>query len=241
MAILPILLLSACSPTVFIKTSPKQQDVVLSSFRFHIEHYNPYSFYTGNYASLLVSASPPSMFNADLKQIYPMYSKQQNKMIKAEVDSTYGIIKNHLSKLNFNLLPANTLKGETEYDPYGYPVSARLNKAFKKANLALQVDIYIDEDFINHFYAYPGMSQLSYTPRVTTMMKMVNSAGKTVWSQQTITLAKSPVTIDDQIMGGLRQLTVRQKPEMASIINNAMNAMLKQGMPKTNSKPVSVG
>ncbi|HKI44343.1 MAG TPA: hypothetical protein VKA08_03315 [Balneolales bacterium] len=241
LAILPVLFLSACSPTVLIKTSPEQQNVVLSSFRFHIEHFNPYNFYTGNFASLLVSASPPSMFNADLKQVYPMYSKKQNKMIKSEVDSTFDVIQNHLGKLNYNLLPANTLKGEAEYDPYGYPTDTKPGKAFKKADLALQVDIYIDEDFVNRFFAYPGLFQLTYTPRITTIMKMVNSAGKTVWSQQTITLAETPVTINDQVLGGLRQLTVNQKPELADIINQAMNEMLKKGLPKNQKETTAVG
>ena len=162
-------------------------------------------------------------------------------MIKSEVDSTYDVIKDHLSKLNYNLLPANTLKGEAEYDPYGYPMNVTSGNVFKKADLALQVNIYVDEEFINRFFAYPGMSQLSYTPRITTIMKMVNSAGKTVWSQQTITLAKTPVTINDQVLGGLRQLTVNQKPVLADIINTAMNTMLKKGLPKTQKVTTAVG
>lgn len=233
------LLLYGCSPTVLIKKSTSPQNVVLSSLRFHIEHFNWNEFYTGNYASLLVSVSPRSMFNANLKQVYQQYSKRQNKMIGMEVDSTFAIIRKHLRKLNFNLLPANTLKGEAEYDPYGYPMSTKLDKAFKKADLALQVDVYLDQDFINHFFAYPGLFQVSYTPRITMIMKMVNSTGKTVWSQQTITMANSPVTINDQFWGGFSRLTVDTKPELADIINKAMNSMLKRGVVKSQPKTIS--
>lgn len=162
-------------------------------------------------------------------------------MIKSEVDSTYYVIRDHLNKLNYNLLPANTLKGEAEYDPYGYPIAPKSGQVFKNANLALQVDIYIDEVFTNRFFAYPGLSQLTYTPRITTIMRMVNSAGKTVWSQQTVTLAKTPVSIDDQRLGGLRQITVNRKPELADIINTAMNAMLKKGLPKTPKETTVAG
>ncbi len=230
-----LLLLAGCSPSVLIKKSSNPQNVVLSSFKFHIEHFNWNDLNTGNYASLLVSVSPRSMFNANLKQVYPRYNKQQNKLIKAEVDSTYTIIKNNLTKLNYNLLPANTLKGDAEYDPYGYPMETKQNKAFKKAKLALEVNVYVDQDFTDHFYAYPGMFQVRYTPRITMNMKMVDSSGKTVWSQQTVTLANSPVTIDNQRIGGYVELTVRGKPELADIINEAMDSMLKKTQPETPS------
>ncbi len=225
--VLSLLLLSSCSPKVLLKKSPESQNVVLSSFRFHIEHFNQDALYSGDFASLLVSASPRSMFNANLTMIHPLYNKAQNKLIKAEVDSTYNIIRNHLKKLNFNLLPANTLKGDTKYNPYGYPVEAKLDKAFNKADLALEVNIFLDEEFINRNYSYPYLFQVSYTPRITLIMKMVDSSGKTVWSQQTVVNSDTSVVIDDQIQGGIRRLSVNQMPALSDIINKAMKEMLK--------------
>lgn len=226
-ALFSLLLLYGCSPGVLLKKSPSTRDVVLSSFRFQIEHFNQNALYSGDYASLLVSISPRSMFNADLKRIYPLYNKKQNEMIKQEVDSTYNIIRNNLKKYNFNLLPANTLKGEADYDPYGYPVSAKPDNVFKKTDLALEVIIYLDEDFVNKYYAYPSLFEISYTPRITMIMKMVDSSGKTVWSQQSIAYADSYVTIDDRIEGGVRRLTVTRMPELSKIIQKAMDQMLK--------------
>ncbi len=227
LVVLSLLLLSSCSPKVLLNKSPESQNVVLSSFRFHVQHFNQDALYSGDFASLLVSVSPRSMFNADLTMIHPLYNKEQNKFIKAEVDSTYNIIQKHLNKLNFNLLPANTLKGDTKFDPYGYPIDAKPEKAFKKANLALQVNIFLDENFVNRNYAYPYLFQVSYTPRITLIIKMVDSSGKTVWSQQTVTNADTSVVIDDRIEGGIRRLSVNQMPALSDIINKAMKEMLK--------------
>lgn len=227
LVVLSLLLLSSCSPKVLLKKSPEPQNVVLSSFRFHVEHFNQDALYSGDFASLLVSVSPRSMFNADLSMIHPLYNKDQNKYIKAEVDTTYNIIRDKMNKLNFNLLPANTLKDETRYNPYGYPIDAKLDKAFKKANLALQINIYLGEDFVNRSYAFPYLFQISYTPRITIIMKMVNSDGRTVWSQQSVTNADRSVVIDDHIEGGVRRLSVNQMPALSDIIHKAVNEMLK--------------
>lgn len=226
--LLSLVLLYGCSPNIVLEKEATPRNVVLSSFRVHIGDFNQNTFYDGNYANLFLSIGRPSPFTADLGLVHQLFNKKQNQSVKHEIDSTYTIIGDKLSQDNLYLLPANTLKGMTEYDPYGYPVDAPLYKAFKKGNLALQVNIYLDEDDIMRTYNYPDDIQLFYTPRLTLDMKLVNSSGKTVWDQQSIAFANRNMMVDNWFAGGLNNITIEQAPSLANMVKRALNQILKK-------------
>lgn len=226
--LLSLVLLYGCSPNVVLKDETRPHDVVLSSFRVHVDDFNEDAFYGGRFANLFLSVGRTSPFTADLDLVHQTFDKQQNQNIKAQLDSTYSVIRDKLAQENLNLLPAQTLKGKTRYDEYGYPIDAKQSQAFKKANLSLKVDMYLDEDNIIRNYEYDDNYQSLYTPRLTIVMKLVNKEGKTIWNQQSVAYSNRDVIINDWVAGGMQDLTIEETPSLAHIVRRALNHILKQ-------------
>ncbi len=230
--LLSLVLLYGCSPNVVLKEETRPRNVVLSSFQINIDDFNQDVFYGGQYANLFLSVGRTSPFTANLNLVHQIFSREQNKYIKRQIDSTYSVIRKKLSGENLNLLPAQTLKGETSYDAYGYPEDAHLYKAFKKAGLALKVNIFLDEDDIMRTIEYDDDFQSLYTPRLTIVMKIVNKSGKTIWNQESVAYANRDVMINDWVAGGLSDLTIEETPSLANIVRRALDQMMKKPVSK---------
>lgn len=226
--ILSLVFFYGCAPQVALQAAKTPQDVVLTSFRFHIDDFNSDAFYGGNYANLFMSVGRPSPYTADLTMLHELYSKKQNQLIKQQVDSAYAIIRQKLSRENLNILPVNTLRGEAEYDPYGFPIYNNSKNVYKKAKLALSVNIYLDEDDIIRTFNYPHDFQSQYTPRLTLVMKLVNSSGKVVWNEQAIEFSNREMITDNYFQGGISNLTIEQTPSLANMVNRALNDILRR-------------
>ncbi len=230
--LLSLVLMYGCSPNVVLKEESRPRDVVLSSFHIHIDDFNQNVFYGGKYANLFLSVGRTSPFTANLNLIHQIFNRQQNKYVKRQIDSTYSVIRKKLARENLNLLPAQTLKGDTQYDAYGYPENAGINKTFKKAGLALKVNIYLDEDNIINSIEYDDDYQSLYTPRLTIVMKIVDKSGKIIWNQESVAYANRDVMINDWVGGGLQDLTIEETPSLANIVSRALDQMIKKPVQK---------
>ncbi|HKJ46814.1 MAG TPA: hypothetical protein VJ991_13365 [Balneolales bacterium] len=227
--LLPLLLLFllvSCSSKISLIQNKTTKNVVLSSLRVHLNNFDRDQFYSGDYASLLLSLRTEEPNSADLNDVHRAFNKRQNNFVKQELDTTYTLFKNALKKYNWNLLPINSLKGKTEYDEYGYPKSDKVKPFNKQADAALKITIYLSTDDFQRNYTSPDDYQINYRPKMTMAIEMVDSGGNTIWKNQAYVNADKQIIIDENNIGSIRRLEIEQSPKLADMVRKALNKLL---------------
>lgn len=222
---LSLLVLVSCSSRMELTRNSKPHNVALTSFQVELNNFDSDDFYNGNYGSLLLSLRDDAMENANLRGVYMAFDKSQNKDVKAELDSTYTIVKDTLKKYNWNLKPVNYLKKKIQYDNYGFPDDGKIKKEIN-TNATLHILMSLSVNNLQTNYESPGNFQICYQPELEMIIKMINSQGKTIWKGNTVVDANNDIVINEDRLSGIPTFQVQQIPSLSSMVKRAVHKML---------------
>ncbi|HKJ34690.1 MAG TPA: hypothetical protein VKA34_22895 [Balneolales bacterium] len=223
-----LLMLVSCSSSGQLTKSKQPHKVILSSLHVQLNNFDNDDFYSGDYGTLLLSLRDDAMENADLGEVHQVFNKKQNKDVKAELDTTFTVIKDSLKKYNWHLLPADYLKGKIAYDSYGYPEGGKTSYKLKKGETFLKVSMYLSANDLQTNYETPVDFEIIYQPRLGLDVKMIGSDGKTIWKRETFVNADQSIIIDENHVGGIQSLKIEQTPSLSGMVQQALKQMLKE-------------
>ena len=227
-----ILIAGGCSTQVLLKPSELKRPIVLGDLNLHLKNFAQDPFDTDDSSVLLMGMWQDYNSDITLNDLHSQLTPDLNKKVKSRLDTVFAITKYDLAQANLKLLPANTLKGISSYDAYGYPDGYNLKKlAARSGHDVLKLTVYLSANHLQTQSMTPNEFEITYRPEAVVSVKLVNPRGKTIWSSFTDETSSKLMRLQDQVNGNMNMLNLEEGPHLASLVDQGLTTLLKE-LPK---------
>ncbi|HKI45225.1 MAG TPA: hypothetical protein VKA08_07850 [Balneolales bacterium] len=226
-----ILIAGGCSKQVLLKPSELKRPIVLGDLNLHLRNFAQDPFDTDDSSVLLMGMWQDYNSDITLNDLHSQLTPDLNKKVKSRLDTVFAITKYDLAKANLKLLPANTLKGISSYDAYGYPNGTNLRKlAARSGHDVLKLTVYLSADHLDTHSLTLNEYEITYRPEAVVDVKLVNPQGKTIWSSFADETSPRLMRLQDQVNGNMNMLNLEEGPHLAGLVDQGLTTLL-NGLP----------
>ncbi len=223
-----ILIAGGCSKQVLLKPSELKRPIVLGDLNLHLKNFAQDPFDTDDSSVLLMGMWQDYNSDITLNDLHSQLTPDLNKKVKSRLDTVFSITKYDLAKANLKLLPANTLKGISSYDAYGYPDGTSLKKlAARSGHDVLKLTVYLSADHLDTQSLTPSEYEITYRPEAVVAVKLINPQGKTIWSSFADETSPRLMRLQDQVNGNMNMLNLEEGPHLADLVDQGLTTLLK--------------
>ncbi|MCI0695972.1 hypothetical protein L0337_28730 [candidate division KSB1 bacterium] len=230
--ILGILFLSGCSSSRMPLIQPSTfHEVAVVSFDIETDPIESvkYEGKAGPVADIIEAVQMAKEFKETIKQA----QNPERSEWKAQMDSIYAMLEKGLKNdLGIPLLPVDHLKGEVEYDPFGYPHGST-KKVLQSGKYPAALEITarlaftkIDTSSID--LVFWGKTHNVQLPKLTLQVKMVDRSGKVVWQDKAEVTSNIPVVIDEKWAFGIKYKSEKFGPEIVDLFRQTVQALVRK-------------
>lgn len=226
-----ILFLSGCASKVQLSRPASFQEVAVVAFDFTVEPFASVK-YEGKAGPTADIVEAIRMVEEIKKTINDIKNPEKSEW-KSQRDSLYWIIEAGLKNdLGLALLPLDHLRGEIDYDYFGYPKgSAKKVAQSGKYAAALEITArltFTTVDTSSLDLVFWGKTKNVQLPQLALHVKMMEKSGKVVWNDKVSVTSETPVVVDETWLFGIKHKKEEHGPALTDLFSHAMRELVRK-------------